>query len=239
MAREWAVRVVVAGVSLAMGMALGGLGPRAENRVLRTQIEALEKAPRSGRFAEGLSEMLRTARDTPPAPSPPSGAPAEAPPPGSDAPAELVEGDGGEAEVILLGDDDDGERSMGREESFEAAREAIALRQRQAWRALDEQADPTPEQRARIEAAVDEMNLELMGVAEELAAVVDGGEPPGRRDVMVFAADTLETMIATEDVIYDTLGEDVASGLDDAVLDPTAYIDASVIEVLRDVEGFE
>ena len=56
---------------------------------------------------------------------------------------------------------------------------------------------------------------------------------------MVFAADTLETMIATEDAIYDTLGDEVASELDDQVLDPTSYIDASVIEALRDVEGFE
>jgi len=240
MAREWPVRVLVAGVGLVVGLALGGLGPRAENRLLKARIEALEESGTGHRFTEGLTEILRGAQVPAPAPGAPQAPVDPAAAPAADgvpAPAPAPAADDGPAVVIEVGDDDDDDgAAFGGEGGTDAAREAMELRQRQAWRALEEQADPTPEQRQAIEAAVDAMNDELLVVADELARVAEGGQPPGRRDVMVFAADTLETMIATEDAIYDVLGDDVASQVDDEVLDPTAYIDASVLDVLSDVQ---
>jgi hypothetical protein len=80
------------------------------------------------------------------------------------------------------------------------------------------------------------MNAELVNVADVLVQTVQDGRPPERRDMMVFAADALETMIATEDAIYDSLTPEQRAQVDPEVLDPTSYVDASVVDVLQAIE---
>jgi hypothetical protein len=243
MASSSAKLVLAAGVGLAIGLALGGLGPRAENRLLKARVEALEKAKGGGGLPAGLAgvlngEVWRDEGSPAPRPSPrPSPSPAE---PDEPTPAPSTEADGDDGEVISIsfGDDDDDD-DVDPAQSIEAAREAMELRQRQAWRALEEQARPSPEQRQTIEDAVGAMNDELVAIASELARSVESGREPERRELMVFAADTLETMIATEDVIYETLGAERAAEVDAEVLDPTAYVDASVLDVLSELQGLD
>lgn len=232
--------MLAGGVGLAVGLALGGLGPRAENRVLRARVDTLEANARPAGLPAGLSGVLRGEvwRDgDAPRPGPRAPTPRPSPDPGDPEPADAGD-DAGSPEVIVVGDegvdDDDGFDG----DTLASAREAMELRQRQAWRALQEQADPTPEEMAVMEAAVDRMNDDLVGIAEAFAASVDAGRPPERRDLMIFAADTLESMIATEDVIAETLGPERAAGVDPEVLDPTAYVDSRVVDVLESVQGF-
>ncbi len=239
MASELAKIVVAAGVSLAAGLAIGGIGPRAEVRALQTRLEAIQEVDcgPSGLPAE-LAGVLqgRPWEGDRPAPSPrPAPTPEPEPEPEPDEPA----GDGG-AEVVLGGDGEPIVLSEGEKQeiadNLDAAREAIDIRNRQAWRALEEQIDPSPEQRELIQGAVDDMNAQLVTVAEALVSSVQDGRPPERRDMMVFAADALEAMIATEDTIYESLSPEQRARVDDEVLDPTSYLDASVIDVLQAIE---
>jgi len=242
MASELAKIVVAAGLALVVGLAVGGMGPRAELRAVKTRLDAMQEVDcgPSGLPAE-LAGVLQgrpwqdgTPRDPAPAPMP-----VELPEERNDRPSEERSGDG--AQVVVVGDDGE-ERLLDDEElaevveNLDAAREAIEIRNRQAWRALDEQVDPSPEQRVVIERAVEDMNAELVNVADALVQTVQDGQPPERRDMMVFAADALETMIATEDAIYDSLTPEQLADVDAEVLDPTSYVDASVIDVLQAIE---
>ena len=236
MASELAKIVVAAGVSLVVGLAIGGVGPRAEVRALRTRLDAMQEvdcgpsdlpAELAGVLQGRPWQDERSPSPAPDAPVAPAPAPAPAPELGDDDPVVLGE------EVEEMAPTAAGQEGMADE--LDAAREAIGIRNRQAWRALDEQAAPTPAQRERIRRAVDDMNDELVAVAEELVGSVQGGQGPGRRDMMVFAADALEVMIATEDTIYDTLSPEQRAQVDEEVLDPTSYLDASVIDVLQDI----
>jgi len=241
MASSTAKLLLVGGAGLAIGLTLGGLGPRAENRLLRARVEALERSGGGG-LPAGLAGVLngQVWRDEAPRPSPRPPQPLVDDPeepgmePGADPVRDEVPDDEGGLQ-ITFGDDD--EEPATAEEGLDAVREAMTLRERQAWRALEEQADPSPEQMARIEDAVGSMNDELVAIANDFVRSVEAGQEPQRRDLMVFAADTLETMISTEDAIYETLGADKAAEVDAEVLDPTAYVDASVIDVLQSIEG--
>ncbi len=244
MANELAKIVVAAGVALVAGLVVGGMGPRAELRALQVRMDAMQEVDCGpNRLPAELAGVLqgRPWEDgASPAPTP---RPRRNEPQPETEPASSTEpapsGDG--AEVVIVGEDGR-ERILSEEdrdevvENLDMAREAIEIRNRQAWRALDEQVNPTPKQRARIETAVADMNAELVNVADALVQTVEGGEPPERRDMMVFAADALETMIATEDAIYNSLTPEQLLDVDDKVLDPTSYVDASVVDVLQSLE---
>jgi hypothetical protein len=238
------VKVVVAsGVALAVGLALGGLGPRAEARALRTRLEAMTDTEcRPSRVPSELAGVLqgRPWADGREAPKKPAvvvaqdGPGEEAEAPTADPPAfDDVDIQIGEGQV---GEDGAFDRDQ-MDEGLDVAREAMELRSRAAWRALEEQAQPSEAQRVVIEDAVATMNRELVDVADAFAQSVGAGEVPQRRDMMVFAANALETMIATEDTIFETLTPEQRAQLDEQVLDPTAYVDASIIDVLQAIEA--
>jgi len=243
MANELAKIVVAAGVALVAGLVVGGMGPRAELRALQVRMDAMQEVDcgpnrlpaelagvLQGRpWEDGAPPSPRTGRTEPEREEEPE--PVGRPPrPSSDGAEVVVVGEDGRERILT---EDDREEVV---ENLDMAREAIEIRNRQAWRALDEQVRPTPEQRARIETAVADMNAELVNVADALVQTVEGGEPPERRDMMVFAADALETMIATEDAIYNSLTPEQRLDVDDKVLDPTSYVDASVVDVLQSLE---
>ena len=118
------------------------------------------------------------------------------------------------------------------DEDIGVIKDALALRRAQAMAALKEQAGASDEQMKSVEGAVDAMNGNLRALAEEFVATIEEGTEPSRRDMMLFAADTLDVLIETEDALYQALPEGQRESLDDAVLDPTSYVDASVIDVL-------
>ena len=122
------------------------------------------------------------------------------------------------------------------EEAMEMAREAMEMRSAQAWAALDEQAELTDEQSEAFEKAVDQLNAELMSAATELVDTVQSGEEPTRREGLVFADNLLGAIIEADDTIYNTLTEAQRSGVDGEVLDPLAYVDASIVDKLMELD---
>ena len=84
-----------------------------------------------------------------------------------------------------------------------------------------------------IDTAVKDMNTQLMGMADELAAMLENGEEPSRRQAMEFAADALDTMIGTEEAMRAALDEDQIAELEDGALDPFSYIDPELVSVLE------
>lgn len=239
MAGDIAKIVVSAGVALVVGLAVGGLGPRSEVRALRARLDAVQEVDCGpNRLPAELAGVLqgRPWDDTrTPRPSPRSDAPdvPEAPEAAPVAPIDRAE-----PALVMEGEDGEPVAPEDFSEGLDMAREAMQVRSRQAWRALEEQANPTPEQKVVIEQAVASMNDELVAVAQALVDSVASGQEPQRRDMMVFAADALETMISTEDAIFDTLTPEQREGLDAEVLDPSSYVDASVVDVLEAIERF-
>jgi hypothetical protein len=221
-----AAPMIAAAVALMVGLVVGGLGPRAELRALRAKVDAAE-ACRTSVDAADLAGVFsgRPWSNGPRPDAPPidDAEPAVAPP------TEIDVDEPSDLEPEPTPTPSEGGPVI---PELDAAREAMTLRSRQAWRALDEQANPTPEQREAIEAAIGAMNDELIGVADELVARMEAGERPERRDLMIFAADTLETMISAEDAIYESLTPEQREAVDPEVLDPTAYVDASILDAL-------
>ncbi len=121
------------------------------------------------------------------------------------------------------------------DKELDAARAALALRKSQARAALIEDADPSDEQLADIDTAVDDMNASLEVLAEDLVAMFEEGGEPGRRDAMVFAAEALDTMIAAEDRIWDALDADQRDAVDDGAVDPFSYVDEGIVDVLAEL----
>lgn len=212
--------VVIAAFALIGGFVLGGLQPRLDATRWR---EAAEEAPRScpedDRAALRMADVFRGRPldgDLPAADVPePEGE--EEPAPGAvpaGSPRGRAVGGGGE-ELDLDG-------------AVDAAKVAMRLRRAQARAALEE-AGATEVQLAAIDAAMEKMNAELGALADEFAAV---DEPPDRRDMMVFAADALEAVVAADDALYGAFDEETRASLDDAALDPMSYLDEHVVESL-------
>ena len=101
---------------------------------------------------------------------------------------------------------------------------------------LIEGADPSDEQLQNIDQAVQDMNDALLSLSGELTEIIEGGEEPDRRQAMSFAADALDTMLAAEDAMRDTLSQDQIDALDDGALNPFSYISPDIIDTLEGLD---
>ena len=115
------------------------------------------------------------------------------------------------------------------------AREAMELRRTQARAALAE-AGVSDEQLSSIDEAMDRMNQDLSALTETFVATVQEGGEPDRREMMMFAADTLDVLLEGEDALYGVLDEEQRADIDDAALDPFSYIDGGVVDALMQLE---
>ena len=229
MAREWAAKhFVLAAVTLVVGLVIGGLGPRAEVRSLRAQLEEIGDAPRGRGVGRDIASMFRG--------RPWEGSVPEDPPLAEDGterkprpkqadPAD-PEAEDAEGEPIVDGTFDENAARM---------KEAMEIRRAQAIAALREQADASDEQMAAVDAIVGDMNADLQALAEDFVATAREGEP-SRRDLMVFASDTLEVFIGTEDALYEALPEDQRDEISQEALDPMSYVDGGIVDVLSELD---
>lgn len=228
--RDWGAKHLIAAVlMLAIGLVVGGLGPRAEVRSLRKQLAELEERPCERATGSQIASVFG-GRPWQPRPDRPAfqdepEAPDEARQPATE---------GGQVK-IELGDDAAG--SAGDDlENIEMLKDALALRRSQAMAALREQARATDEQMDTVDSIVDDMNADLKALAEEFVETVKDGQEPSRRDLMTFAADTLDVLIETEDALYGALPPEQREQLTDEVLDPTSYVDSSVVDILSTLD---
>lgn len=221
--RDWGAKhLIAAALMLVVGLIAGGVGPRAEVRELRDQVKALEERP----CAKGSGRQIANVFGGRPWGSTPSESSKENP---RDQEPDAEEPKDRDVEVKIGNGKDLDEPS---DEDIGLVKDALALRRTQAMAALREQAGASEEQMKTVEAAVDTMNTNLRSLAEEFVETVKAGEDPSRRDMMLFAADTLDVLIETEDALYGALPAEQREDLEDSVLDPTSYVDSSVIDVL-------
>jgi hypothetical protein len=213
--------VITAMVGLLLGGVIGRLGPASDLASLEAELaEARASADcETQSLGRDLAALMGSGLDTPQRRAPPE-------PP--------VDLDAGEAEAEAMREEMTGglRREFGDDTELQVARTALALRKSQARAALVQDADPSDDQLADIDAAVDDMNASLEVLAQDLVDMFEEGGEPGRRDAMVFAAEALDTMIVTEDRIWDSLDDDQRDAVDDGAVDPFSYVDETIVDVL-------
>lgn len=224
---------VPAVVALVVGILAGAWQPRGELLALRAEADELRAAAkkpcRDGSVtADRLRSILRAeaplARaasgddepETPDAPSPPEDADGPAAPP----PAE----DGAPATPEAM------------QESLRAAMDA---RRAQARAALAEQGDLDEAQLAEVDRITAHMNDQLEAEVDRFVdEAVLGGEM-GRRDIMDFAAESLDIVIAADDAMRKALPAEVYEDADDAAVDPLSYLEGGTLDALVRLEGVQ
>jgi hypothetical protein len=221
--RDWGAKhLILAVLMLLVGLVAGGVGPRAEVRSLREQVSELEERPCERGTGRQIAQVFGGRAWEAPRPAPGGAEPA----------GEEPAGEEHEVELDLGGE---GEQPDG-PENLDMMKEALLLRRSQALAALREQAGASDEQMEKVDAIVDDMNASLRALAEEFVQTVQDGQEPSRRDLMLFASDTLDVLIEAEDSLYGALPPEQREALEDQVLDPTSYVDGSVVDVLAELD---
>ncbi len=229
------IRFVVVGVfALAVGLVLGGLGPRAELRSLKAQLDGKPaKCERSGigrQIASAFRGRPWEANLEDDELEPEDEEPEEEPTEAADPPEAGVQ--------FNFGNGEDGEPPDREdiEEGMDMMRDAMQLRKTQARAALDEAAAPTDQQWDDIDGAIADMNEDLMSLAEEFVDTIGAGEEPSRREAMLFASETLDVMLEADDRLYESLTPDQIETIDQEVIDPFAHIDPELIDVFMELD---
>ena len=237
--RGSAVRAMVAGaVGLVVGLALGGLSPRAELRALQDQVSALEEQ-KDCEGGRGIGREIASAF---------RGRPIEAALEEDEVAAidrarEQEEVDEPEEEdddgvnfEFTIGEDGEEPTPENMEEGLQMAKDAMAMRQAQAEAALQDQIEPTEEQWEVIDGAIDQMNDDLKALADGFVGTIQDGQEPSRREAMIFAADTLDVLLSADDTIYGSLTDDQRANVDEEAIDPMSHIDPELLDVFMELE---
>ena len=224
-------QVLIGLVALVIGFLLGGIGPRAQLRTLEASVDHLAEEKCEKTVGRDLAAMFGAARRNNAGSDKPYTPPAR---------FERVQGEPeGEVEPALVEPEeatepvDPAERM---EDELEMARTALDLRRTQAMAALIEDADPSDEQLDAIDAAVDQMNVELEDLAADLISLVNSGEEPSRSEMMIFAADALDVMITAEESIAGQLSDDQLASVEDGSVDPFSYVDPGLVDLFYELD---
>lgn len=233
-AQGGAVRALVAGaVGLVVGLALGGLAPRAEIRSLNDKVEALEDG--SNCKSRGVGRELASAFQGRPMRAALDADEADAIDRAQEDEADVEEG--GEDGVRFEFNVGEGEeQSQDPEQAIQLAKDAMELRRSQARAALDEQVRPSDEQWDAIDAAVEKMNGDLRSLAGEFTSTLQDGQEPTRREAMIFASDTLDVLLDADDAIWDTLSDDQRAAVEDEAIDPLAHVDPALLDLFLELD---
>ncbi|MCO4771467.1 MAG: hypothetical protein KDA24_15650 [Deltaproteobacteria bacterium] len=231
-------QIAVAAVALVLGVILGGLGPRGEVRALEEKMAGMTSdGPCTSTVGSDLAALM--------SPRTQQRAPSTRNPLGDRDPDVIAEESPEAVELVeQMNDEDVGEElAEGVQnipsEELELARTALELRRAQARAVLLEDARPDETQMETIDGAVTEMNDQLMGMADELATMIENGEEPSRREAMEFAADALDTMLVAEESMRAALDADQLGDLEDGALDPFSYVDPELVTVLEGLGAAE
>jgi hypothetical protein len=214
--------VLVATAALLVGLLLGGIPTRGEVRRLETEVEELEDRECRPRLGTDFLGALRPQVESPPATA--------ATPPGVDEPEDT------DTEAAPAADE---APELDEDEGPEAMRAVLDARRAQARAALLEQVEPTDAQLDTFDAAVADMNTELRAIAEDLLARVrELGEPPPRREMLLYAADGLDAVIEADTRIREALGD---VDVDDEAVDPLSHVDPALVDLLVELDeaGFD
>lgn len=228
--------LVLAAGAFVGGLVIGGFGPRAELRALEAErFELQRECAREGSVSRDLAGLITrgideasSASDDPVAEDPEEGV-RQVGEPGAD-----------EVDPTPSGEEEPADaKTGGGSDSLESAREMLAARSAQARAALFEDAEPSEEQAAAIDAVIDELNDGLRELAFDLVTHTRENGEPDRRTMMAMGADTLDLLVSSEDRMLEVLTPEQREALRDEVTDPTAFVDPSVIDALAELEALE
>lgn len=207
-------RVMIAAIAVVVGVVLGGTLPRAEARRLEARMEELELRKCGPGVGSDLGRMLRGVGSSEP-----------------NRPGIVREKNPDLADTDEV-DDDEAPPSRGPD----AMKTAMRLRSTQSRAALVEDANPNDEQLDTLDAAVDQMNAELLELADQLASRLEEGEVPSRHDQLAFAADALDILLEADASLRGTLDPEQLDAVEDGSIDPFSYVDPAIIERLDRIE---
>ena len=237
MANNSPVRILaVGGICLVIGLALGGLAPRAQLRALENEVVDLQQADCKG---SGVGRQLATALGGQPWKAALDEGHAKAlehpNQPSAPEPSE-----NGVINIEIGGDNDGGDVDFTEPENVEQAlslaKDAISLRRAQARAALEDGARPSDDQWTNIDQAIDDMNDDLTALAEGFVADIGEGQEPDRREAMIFAADTLDVILEADDRIYGALDEDQRAAVDEQAIDPLSHLDEGLMDIFMELD---
>ena len=239
MASNSPVRILAVGaVCLIIGLALGGLAPRAQLRALENEVDDLQQADCK---SSGVGRQLATALGGQPWKA--ALAEGEAKALKRPKPASTTESKPSENGVINIeiGGDNNGEDAEftgpeDMEQALTLAKDAISLRRAQALAALEDGARPSDDQWKSIDGAINDMNDDLTALVEGFVADIGEGQEPDRREAMIFAADTLDVLLEADDRIYGALDEDQREAVDEQAIDPLSHLDEGLIDLFMELD---
>ena len=232
--------LAAAAVGLAIGLMIGGIVPRGQIRDLEEQLaNAEECAPATSQVGKQLAEALSG--------KPWEGALDERERRNLDRAVDDREAHADpeiriEDDRVMVGEEEwdpdefDPEDREDVEQGIEIAKTGMALRSAQARQALGEQADLTDEQWAEFDAAVNDMNAELMDISQQFVDTIASGGEPTRRDAMIFGADVLDVFLEADDRIYDMMDADQRSATEAEAMDPMAFMDPDLLDVFLELD---
>ena len=221
---------------MVVGIVLGAWQPRGEMLALRAEVDALKlagAAPCRNSAARSIRSILRSdapdlgmdenGRRAAPAPDP-SGATAQ----DGDGPAP----DEGGPETT-----DDAPSPRSTEEMREVMQAGLDARRAQALAALVEQGDLGDDDVEAVNATMDDMNRALKAEVDAFAEAALADGEVDRRDLMDFAAESLDIVIAADEQLRRALPEDVYDAVDDSAVDPFSYVSGDTLDALTRLEG--
>lgn len=215
----------LAAVTFVLGLALGGVGPRAELRALQEAPPTVARGDRASDITGLLTGGVLGGANR-----------GVTPPPSTVEPTEIPEGPEAEGQPPRM--KAEGEPPVDGEISgVEEMREALALRAAQARAALQQEVSPTPEQLDAIDAVIDQMNDRLVELSYQLVDATEGGGEPDRREMMGLASDVLHTLVEAERGMLGALTPEQVEAVRQEATDPTAFVDAAVLDVLSEISG--
>ena len=223
--------IVLAALAVVIGMVVGGLGPRAELRELRAEMDTLLQRSTAGpNVGDALTAALITKAMT-----------------GGEAPTR-AQVDNEETEEGRAVRDDRGDREVRGSTSATAlaeerrsraqtmAYDSMELRRAQARAAVVEVLDPSSRQLEELDQVTEDMNSELIVILEgALDKYDEAGGDLSRRDFMETTVEALDTILAAEDEMMGSMSGLPVDQLDAAALDPISYLDPMVTELLTEI----
>ncbi len=232
---------VPAVIALVIGIILGSWQPRGELLQARQEMDELRAKAKSsdcrgGRAIDGIRDILHARTpDAEPDASADADADADAKRPGF----HFQAGDKPGAPAADAGGGPDAPPATPEEvqKQVAAMKAALDARRSQAMAALEEQADLSDEQSTAVDSAMADMNAQLKAEVDALVATANDGDVIERRDLMEFAANSLDTVIAADDKLRDIIPAEVYDTLDAETIDPFSYLSGDAVDSLSKLQA--
>ncbi len=238
--------LLIGSTTLLVGLAIGGLWPLSQVRDLEQQLANAETPECRSRPGADLAGMLhgrplqpddpesweREVGDAP-VTEPVDQAPVDVPE-GNDEPTPDAAQDTGDP----IEESEEGDEGLSPDEQMDAMRTAMEIRRKAARNALIDEAGLDDDQLEQFDGVVDHMNDQLEDVSRTFMDRLDEtGMEPSRRDMMVFAADTLDVLLEADDGFGDSMDAEQMQAASEEAVDPLQYIDPALVDLLKELDN--